>query len=398
MKAMVLGVGGVGTVIARELARAPAFQELILADVDFARAQKVAQETGQDHVRALRVDAGDPGQVKAALSQVGMVVNATIPRYNLVVMEACLQTGCHYLDMASDGPVELPGRVTIWQQMEYDARFKDAGLTAILCLGVDPGTSNLFARWAADRMDTVDAIMIRDGDRSTVEGYDFAIYFSPDTSLEECQQPAYIYEDGKHVLGEPLKTGIETYAFPEPLGPMVVRSVAHEEVATLPLHIGKGLRYVDFKYALDEGYVQILNVLSLLGLNRREKVRVGDVEVSPRDVITALLPQPAELGGKVKGYLCVGALVRGTEHGQPVEYFVYNMASHEEAYRRHGVNGTVWQTALPAAVGAELLAEGAVAARGVLAPERLDPEPFFQRLGEKGFHVDVQKKVVSRLA
>ncbi|MEW5934351.1 MAG: saccharopine dehydrogenase C-terminal domain-containing protein [Bacillota bacterium] len=397
MKAMVLGLGGVGTVIARELARAPQFGELLLADVDGERARRVAEEIGLAHVRACRVDAGNRQELRAALDGVGILVNAVIPRYNLTVMEACLEAGCNYLDMASDGPVELPGRVTIWQQLEYDARFREAGLTAILCLGVDPGATGLFARWAADRMDTVEAIMIRDGDNSTVEGYELAVYFSPDTSIEECLQPSYIYKDGEYVLGEPLETGVETFNFPEPVGPMVVRSVPHEDVGTLPLHIGKGLRYVDFKYALDPKYVQVLKVLRMLGLASPEPIRVGDVMVAPRDVVTALLPRPADLGGRIKGHLCVGTLVRGTEDGHPVEYFLYNLLDHEEVYRRYGVNATVWQTAIPAVVGVELLAEGHITRKGVLVPEQLEPEPFFRRLQERGWYIWVEKKTRTRM-
>lgn len=393
---LILGAGGVGTVIARELARSPTVGRLAVGDVDYDRARQVATGLG-DRATAVRVNAADRQQVREAMSGLDLVVNAAIPRFNLVVMEACLEAGCHYLDMASDGPVNLPGRVTIWQQLEYDGRFREAGLTAILCLGVDPGATGLFARWAADRMDTVEAIMIRDGDRSVAEGYRLAIYFSPDTSIEECLQPSYIYRDGEYVLGEPLETGVETFDFPPPVGPLVVRSVPHEDVGTLPLHIGKGLRYVDFKYALDPGYVEVLKVLRMLGLHSKDPIRVGDALVAPRDVVTALLPKPAELGGRIKGHMCVGTLVRGTENGLPAEYFLYNLLDHEEVFRQHGVNATVWQTAIPAVVGVELMAEGHITRRGVLVPEQLDPEPFFPRLKARGWHVWVQKKVVSQM-
>jgi saccharopine dehydrogenase (NAD+, L-lysine-forming) len=388
---MLLGVGGVGTVIAKKMAERDSFEEVMLADVETSWAQRLRDEIDDQRFSVAMVNAADVGQMTQALSGMDMVINAVLPRFNLQIMEAAVSARVHYLDMASDGmpPGARPeNRLPIMDQLAYDGKFKDAGRMAVLCMGVDPGCTNVFARYGADQLDRVDKILVRDGDNGRVEGYRFALYFSPDTVIDECiVQPPMVYEDGRFVLGKPLETGIEDFVFPEPLGKMRVYSVAHEEVETLPRNIKKGLRYCDFKYALDDQMVEVLKVLNLLGLDRPDPVSVKGVEVVPRDVVTALLPKPIDLGGKIKGWSCVGSVIRGAKASVEKEYYVYTMSSHDEAYQRLGVNATVYQTGIPPVVIAEMIAEGAIQGHGVFCPEQFDAQPIMQRLPEMGLPV-----------
>ncbi|HHY39392.1 MAG TPA: saccharopine dehydrogenase-like oxidoreductase [Clostridia bacterium] len=395
MKVAVIGIGGVGTVIAKELAKSDTFEKIILGDIDEQRVRQLTDEVGDPRFEPRRLDASDSPQVKAFLQGVDLVINATIPRFNLIIMDAALDARCHYMDMASDGPVKLPGRVDVFSQMEYDQKFKDVERTAILCLGADPGATNIFARYAADTLDEVEAILIRDGDNSVVEGYNFALYFSPDTNIEECLQPPLVFEDGHFVYKEPLVTGVEVFNFPDPIGPRKTYAVSHEEVGTIPLHIKKGLKHCDFKYALSDEFVSLLHSLRLVGLHRIDEVTVKGVRVVPRDVVTALLPEPRDLGGKIKGDALVGTLVKGRRGEAKVEMFLYNVTNHEESYRKMGVNATVLQTGIPPVVAAELLAHGEITTPGVLLPECLDPKPFMDILPERGWPIVIEEKVTT---
>lgn len=397
MNVGVVGIGGVGMVIAKELAKLDVFEKIVLGDIDEGRARQVLHEIDDKRFEARQVNAQDLIHVKAFLEDIDLVINATIPRFNLVIMDAAVDMRCHYIDMASDGPIKLPGRVDIFTQMEYDQRFKDIERTAILCLGVDPGCSNIFARYAADRLDEVEEIHVRDADDSSVEGYAFALYFSPDTAIEECLQPPLVFEDGRFIYKEPLTTGIESFDFPAPIGSRKVYAVSHEEVGTIPLNIKKGLRQCDFKYALSEEFVNLLHGLRLVGLHRIDDIKVKDVHVIPRDVVTALLPEPRDLGGKIKGNALVGTLVKGRRGQAEVEMFLYNVMNHEESYRKMGVNATVLQTGIPPVVGAELLALGEIGSPGVILPECLDPEPFIKILPERGWPI-VKRETVSTVS
>ncbi|MCY0881389.1 MAG: saccharopine dehydrogenase NADP-binding domain-containing protein, partial [Firmicutes bacterium] len=325
-KVMVIGAGGVGRVVVQGLARLPYLTEIIIADIDGMRAQMVAQASRDRRVVARAVDAGNQQEVAAAADGCRIVIHAGIPRLNFSVMEACLQVGAHYIDMASDGPVPLPGLVTVQEQMaRYHDAFRAQGLLALLGIGSDPGVSNILARWAYDTLHTVESLVIYDGDNSASQDGVFALPFSPDTSIEECLQPPLTFSGGEFVLGAALETGIEVFHFPDPIGPLVTRSVAHEEVGTLPLFLGgKGLQRCEFKYALSDEYVTILKVLHTLGLDREDLVPLGGISVSPRKLVASLLPSPSDLGNAFEGSSCVGVKVQGMKaDGTAVEWFLY---------------------------------------------------------------------------
>lgn len=382
---LVIGAGGVGEVVAKGLQRLPNVSSIVVGDIALERAEAVVTALKDSRARAVMVDARDTEAVYNAIPEdCAVVIHAGIPRFNPTVMEACLRAGVHYMDMAADGPVEMPGLVTVQQQIKaYHDRFKEKGLLALLGIGVDPGVTNILARWAVDRLETVEEIVVYDGDNSMLKAsYAFALPFSPDTSIEECLQPPLAYTHGSFVVGTPLETGIETFQFPDPVGPMTVRSVSHEEAGTLPVYLpNKGLKRCEFKYALPDDYVNILHVLKTLGLDSEEPIEIKGIKVAPRNVVTALLPTPADLAHAFEGTSCVGTWVRGTTYeGDAVEWYLYTLGSHATSWQDMEANCTVWQAGLPSVIAVELLFEGAITETGALVPEQLNPDPWIEKL------------------
>ena len=393
MKTMVIGMGGVGSVIAKSLARTNRFEEVFCADLRKEPIQKVLNYVKNDRFKGELLDAGSPDAVQKAAGKVDLVINATIPRFNLIIMNACLKANSHYIDLATESMHKTPGRVDITQQYKLDKAFQEAGLLAVCAgMGIDPGCTNIFARYLFDQMDTVEEILVRDGDASELEGYNIALSFSPDTAIDECLQPPLLYEDGKFITGKALDpTNIEYFTFPSPIGERKVYAVFHEEVWTIPRYLhSKGLKRCNFKYGLPDDFIDFLRAISMIGLDSPDPITVKGQQIAPRDVVTALLPEPADLAGKLTGSVCVGTIVKGTRNGNRVEKFMYNHVNHEEAYELLGEQGTSYQTGIPAALMADLIAEGLTEATGVLPPEALDPKPFVERLPDYGISIVVE--------
>lgn len=393
MKLAILGLGGVGRVIAKSAAQKGKFDQVICADLDRAIVDSALDAIKNKSFRGEVVDASNPDQVQKLAAEADVLVNATIPRFNLVVMEACLAGKCHYMDLACETLLKLPGKIDISEQLALDQRFKDARLLALCGIGIDPGCSNIFARYLADQLDTVEEILIRDADVSYVEGYKLALYFSPDTFIDECVSEAPLfYENGSFITKEPLQV-IDEFVFPGPVGKVKVYGVSHEEAWTLPRYIkNEGLKNCNFGYGLADELVTMMDVLMSIGLDSDQPLAVNGVEIIPRDVVTALLPKPAELAGKIKGNVCVGAYVSGYKDGKKNVKFMYNSVNHEEAYRLMQEQGTSFQTGIPAALAADLLAEGVIKTRGAVPPEVLDPVPFVERLPEYGMSVEIEDR------
>lgn len=393
MKLAILGLGGVGRVVAKSAARTKKFNTVICADLEQKTVDNLLGEINEDNFLGMVVDASQPEQVSRLAAEADVLVNATVPRFNLVVMEACLQGKCHYMDLACETIINLPGKIDISEQLALDTSFKESGLLALCGIGIDPGCSNIFARFLTDRMEQVEEILIRDADVSYVDGHDLALYFSPDTFIDECVSEAPLfYENGEFITKEPLQV-IEEFTFPDPVGRVKVYGVSHEEAWTLPRYINKkGLKFCNFGYGLADELATMMDVLRMIGLDSDQPTDVNGTEIVPRDVVTALLPKPADLAGKIKGNVCVGALVRGYKDGQKQEMFMYNTVNHEEAYLRMKEQGTSFQTGIPAALAADLLAEGVIQTRGAVPPEALDPEPFVERLPAYGMIVKIEDR------
>ena len=405
--ALVIGMGGVGSVIGQKLHDYECFDKIYLADIDPTFAQHLHGRTSDSRFEVAHLNAMETHKLAAFMREkkIDVTLNACTWQANHSVLEACYEAGAHYLDMAADiySPPGLkrPTKNSYEAEIEkFDARFREKNLAGILCMGCDPGAVNVFARWAMDRLDTAESIRVLDADNAEVRGYRFAVLFSPETLFEELGAMPYFVKDGRVTSGKPLETEIEWFRFPPPLGLMKTFAVAHEEGVSLGLYppfVEKGVRYSVFKYTLSEKVVGIAKSLALLDADTWKKVKVDGVEVAPVRVVCANLPKPAALGANVDGFSCVGTEVRGTKDGKRVEYFVYTMDDHRETYQKYGYSLTVVQTGIPPALAAKLLITGEITERGVMMPEALEPEALMNSFSKEGLRIFVEKREVEEL-
>ena len=402
MKAMVLGVGAVGSVAAEILASSEEFDKVILADVNLERASRAEKKISNEKVAVKKVDASDVDGMTKAFKGIDLILNGVIPRFNLGIMEACLRARSNYADMAWDVALdatpagEVIKQTPAWNQLKLDASFKSAGIAGMMGLGCDPGISNIFARMGADELDRVTQILVRDGDNGTVEGHKFAPLWSPETLIEEVLMPATYFKDGKYKKLPPF-SGKEMFDFPEPVGKLPIYNVDHEESETLPTFIGevlgKGCDYCDFKIALDDSYVEAIQMVGMLGLSNPNKVDVKGAKVSPRDVVAACLPDPSTLGERAKGDCAIGTVVKGVRDGQDVSYFHWIQLNHEKTFKKYGHSATAYSVGVPLAIAAILFARGKVPMKGVFPPEMLDPAPWPEMLKKHGMPVHTLKQI-----
>jgi saccharopine dehydrogenase-like NADP-dependent oxidoreductase len=379
-----LGAGAVGTVSALKFKQEAMLQQLVIADAVSARASLLADRLDDRRVSALGLDAGDRDAVARTIRDTGttLVLNAALPATNIQVMRACLDAGCDYIDLASGG-TDCDGIPKLDDQFALDAEFRAAGRLALLGMGADPGTTNVYAAYAAKHLlDVVTEIRVRDGDNSVCQGNDgFVAAFSPWVFIDECLCKAVSWRDGRYHLEEPL-TGFEPFEFPE-LGVLNCYYVDHEESKTLPRFFPNA-SIIDFKLCMDEVTVETLRVMKRIGLSGKDRVRVGESLVAPRDVVVSLLPQPKDLAGRMRGKTCVGTLVRGLRDGEPRSYYIYNVADHETVYAELGVQATAYQTGIPPVIAARLIHQGPWRGTGVMSPEQFDPDPYLESQAGEG--------------
>jgi saccharopine dehydrogenase (NAD+, L-lysine-forming) len=390
MRILLVGAGGVGTAIARIAARRP-FAELIIADYDLARAQKAA--AAKDSYTAVRLDARDEAATAALLAEYrcDALMNATDPRFVMPLFRAALAAGVTYLDMAMSlshpDPADPYGTTGVKlgdEQFAMAEQWEQAGQLALVGIGVEPGLSDVFARYAADELfSEINELGVRDGANLAVAGYDFAPTFSIWTTIEECLNPPVIWEADRGWYTTPPFSEPETFAFPAGIGAVECVNVEHEEVLLMPRWL-KAKR-VTFKYGLGEEFIGVLETLHKLGLDRTDPVNVAGVSVSPRDVVAACLPDPATLGDKMSGLTCAGTWITGTgKDGQPREVYLYHVVDNASTMAEYGSQAVVWQTAVNPVVALELLDSGAWSGAGVLGPEALPPRPFLDLLTSYG--------------
>lgn len=385
MRALVVGTGGVGQAVAPIAARREFFERIVFADLDPARPRALVDRLGDARFGAAQLDASDAGRIAelARAERVDAILNATDPRFNPQIFEAAFDAGCTYLDMAMT--LSKPGAEKLGDlQFAQEERWRERGLLALVGIGVEPGLSDVLARFAADHLfSEIDEIGVRDGADLVVEGYDFAPTFSIWTTIEECLNPPVIWERGRGWFTTEPFSEPETFVFPEGIGPVECVNVEHEEVLLVPRWID--CNRVTFKYGLGEEFIDVLKTLHRLGLDSTEPVTVRGLEVSPRDVVAAALPDPATLGERMRGRTCAGTLVTGTgRDGARRATYLYHVVDNEESMRRDGVQAVVWQTALNPVIALELLATGVWEGEGVLGPEAFDAVPFLDLLADHG--------------
>jgi saccharopine dehydrogenase-like NADP-dependent oxidoreductase len=259
-------------------------------------------------------------------------------------------------------------------------QWEESGRLALAGIGVEPGLSDVFARYAAEELfREIDQAGVRDGANLAVAGYDFAPTFSIWTTIEECLNPPVIWERGRGWFTTPPFSEPETFAFPAGIGPVECVNVEHEEVLLIPRWVEA--KRVTFKYGLGAEFIGVLETLHKLGLDRTEPVSVGGASVSPRDVVAACLPDPATLGDKMTGLTCAGTWVTGTgTDGGPREVYLHHVVDNAWSMAEYGSQAVVWQTAVNPVVALELIDSGAWSGTGILGPEALPPGPFLDLL------------------
>jgi len=398
MRILLVGAGGVGNSIAKIAAERDFFETIVVSDYDLGRAESTiawieAKGLARGRFVAAKIDASDPDNVAAVAREHSAthVMNAVEPKFVQSIFAGALAAGADYLDMAMSlsephptDPHALTGVKLGDDQFAQAPDWESSGRLALVGMGVEPGLSDVFARYAADHLfSEIDELGTRDGANLVVRdeaGNEiFAPSFSIWTTIEECLNPPVIWEKDRGWYTTPPFSEPEIFDFPEGIGPVECVNVEHEEVLLMPRWVAA--KRVTFKYGLGDEFIGILKTLHQLGLDSVEPLRVrsanGPVLVAPRDVVAAGLPDPATLGPRMTGKTCAGLWVTGTGvDGQPREVYLYHVSDNEWTMANYESQCVVWQTALNPVIALELLATGVWSGSGVLGPEAFDAKPF----------------------
>ena len=369
------------------------FEHVTIADLDAGRAERAIAGLNDPRFAAAAVDASSAASVAALAKEIraDVIVNACDPRLNPPIFDGAFAAGTTYLDMAMhlskphpERPYEETGVMLGDGQFAVADQWEAAGRLALVGIGIEPGLSDVFARYAADHLfSEVDEVGVRDGANLVIDGYDFAPTFSIWTTIEECLNPPVIWERDRGWYTTRPFSEPETFHFPEGIGPVECVNVEHEEVLLIPRWVA--CNRVTFKYGLGDEFISVLEALHKTGLDRTDRVRVRDVEVSPRDVVVATLPNPAELGDRMHGKTCAGTWVTGLgPDGQAREVYLYHVVDNDWSMAEYGHQAVVWQTAINPVVALELLASGTWSGSGVLGPEAFDAVPYLDLLTAYG--------------
>ncbi|AFG36750.1 saccharopine dehydrogenase family protein [Spirochaeta africana] len=393
-KVLIVGAGGVGQVVAHKCAQvADVFSEIVLASRTESKCQAILQQITElaaaDSARTLpkmstaQVDADDVARMTALIQREkpDLVLNVALPYQDLPIMDACLATGVDYLDTANYEPPE-EARFSYTWQWEYQQRFRDAGIMALLGSGFDPGVTNVFTAWAMkhhfDEIDTLDIIDCNAGDH----GMPFATNFNPEINIREVTARGRYYQDGEWVETEPLSES-RSYDFPDGIGSRKIYLMFHEELESLVKHF-PSIKKARFWMTFSDNYLKHLEVLQNVGMTRIDPVEYQGQQVIPLQFLKAVLPDPASLGPLTKGRTCIGCHITGTKDGKPREYYIYNICSHEAAYQEVRSQAISYTTGVPAMIGAKMMLTGAWKGQGVFNMEEFDPDPFMEALNQHG--------------
>lgn len=400
MRILLVGAGGVGDAIAKVAARRDFFEVMVVADYEIARAEStinwIRRNGGQDVAArfiAAKVDASTAANITEICREYDIthVINAVEPRFVPTIFSGTFTAGADYVDMAmslsephESDPFHKTGIKLGDQQFAVNEQWERAGRLALVGAGVEPGLSNILARYAAENLFTeIDEIGVRDGANLVIRDETgneiFAPSFSIWTTIEECLNPPVIFEENKGFYTTAPFSEPEIFEFPEGIGAVECVNVEHEEVLMLPRTI-KAKR-VTFKYGLGNEFIDVLKTLQKLGLDRTRRVKVrssqGPVDVSPRDMVAAVLPDPAKIGPQMQGKTCAGVLVTGKDQeGRDRATYLYNVIDNQYAVDEFDSQCVVLQTAFIPVCALELLATGQWRGEGVLGPDSFDAKPF----------------------
>lgn len=394
-KVLQIGAGGVGTVVAHKLAQHPeVFTDIVLASRTKSKCDAIAEAVGGGKIRTAQVDADDVQQLIALLNaeKPELVINVALPYQDLTIMDACLACGVNYLDTANYEPKYEAHFEYSWQ-WAYKKRFEDAGLTAILGCGFDPGVTGVWTAYAAkhhfDEIHYLDIVDCNAGDH----GKAFATNFNPEINIREVTQKGKYWENGQWVITEPHEIH-QALTYPE-VGPKESYVIFHEELESLVKNFPT-LKRARFWMTFGQEYLTHLRVIQNIGMSRIDPILYNGVEIVPIQFLKAVLPDPGELGENYTGQTSIGCRIRGIKDGKELTYAVYNNCSHEAAYKETGAQGVSYTTGVPAMCGAMMFLQGLWKKPGVWNVEEFNPDPFLKALAENGlpwneyFNIDLE--------
>ena len=406
MRILLIGAGGVGEAIVKLAATRNFFEQMIVADYDLSRAEGAVDWVADSRFIATKIDAGNAANIVEVCrdNNITHILNAVEPKFVPTIFSAAFTAGANYVDMAMSlseshetDPFHQPGIKLGDAQYAVHEQWERAGKLALVGMGVEPGLSNVFARYAQDYLfSEIDEVSVKDGSNLVVTnelGEEiFAPSFSIWTTIEECLNPPLMWTEAKGFYTTQPFSEPEIFDFPEGIGSVECVNVEHEEVAMLPRTIRA--KKFSFKYGLGREFIGVLETLHKLGLDRTKPTRVrsaqGPVDVSPRDVVAAVLPNPADIGPLMTGKTCAGVLVTGKDKdGRERATYLYNVVDNEWSMANYQSQCVVWQTAFNPLIALELMAEGIWRGAGVLGPECFDPKPFLDLMSAStGYQVE----------
>ena len=384
-KALIIGAGGVGRVVAHKCAQNPeVFEEIMIASRTKSKCDQLKKELdgGKTIVHTAQVDADNKEELINLINSFkpDIVINVALPYQDLTIMEACLATGTDYLDTANYEPPEIPKFEYKWQ-WAYKDKFEKAGITAVLGCGFDPGVTGVFTAYAQkhyfDEIHYIDILDANAGDH----GYPFATNFNPEINIREITAPGLYWENGEWIETKPLEIK-RKYNFPE-IGEMDIYLIHHEELESLVKNV-KGLKRIRFWMTFSQKYLTHLQVLQNVGMTSIEPIEFEGKMIQPLQFLKAVLPDPATLGPRTKGKTNIGCIFQGIKDGKPRTYYVYNVCDHQECYREVGSQAISYTAGVPAVIGAMMVLTGKWKKPGVFNVEEFDPDPFMDELNRNG--------------
>lgn len=382
-KVLQIGAGGVGTVVAHKMANQPdVFSEITLASRTKSKCDAVAQAIGGNRIKTAQVDADSVPELVDLINKVkpDLVVNVALPYQDLPIMDACLETGVSYMDTANYEPKDEAKYEYKWQ-WAYQDRFKEAGITAILGCGFDPGVTSVYTAYAAkhhfDEIHYLDIVDCNAGNHH----HAFATNFNPEINIREVTQKGKYWENGQWVMTEPHEIH-KPLNYPE-IGAKESYLIYHEELESLVKNYPT-IKRARFWMTFGQEYLTHLRVIQDIGMARIDPIMYNGVEIVPIQFLKAVLPNPGDLGENYQGWTSIGCRIKGIKDGKEQTYYVYNNCSHEAAYKETGTQAVSYTTGVPASIGAEMFMKGIWKKPGVYNVEDFDPDPFMKRLNEQG--------------
>ena len=382
-KVLIIGAGGVGGVVTHKCAQVPeVFKEICLASRTKSKCDAIAAQLDRK-IETASLDADNASETVTLINSCkpDLVINVALPYQDLAIMDACLETGVDYVDTANYEPPDVAKFEYKWQ-WEYQDRFKEKGIMALLGSGFDPGVTNVFTAYAYkhhfDEIHELDIIDCNAGDH----GQPFATNFNPEINIREVTAKGRYYENGQWKETEPLSESME-FDFPEGIGKRKVYLMYHEELESLTKHI-PGIKHARFWMTFSDNYLKHLEVLENIGMTGIEPVEYNGQQIIPLQFLKALLPDPASLGPLTKGRTCIGCLIKGIKNGQEKQYYIYNICDHEKCYTEVQSQAVSYTTGVPAMIGAMMMLTNTWKKPGVYNMEEFDPDPFMEKLNIHG--------------